>query len=178
MLRHSCGYKLANDGQDTRAIQHYLGHRSIASTVRYTKLAPDRFKGSGRIEIAHRAPSDQGVHRGRAAMSQHRLFYFMELKEPKAACGLFPSLSWCCYRVEWRPGQKFHDAYRDVGDGVIEVRQDRFVLAADPGGVEYDAGQTDALMAARFKKRSAEAAQDTSRAAISSLSGLICGFPS
>ena len=44
MLRHSCGYKLANDGQDTRAIQHYLGHRSIASTVRYTSLAPDRFK--------------------------------------------------------------------------------------------------------------------------------------
>jgi integrase len=45
MLRHSCGYKLANDGQDTRAIQQYLGHRSIASTVRYTALAPDRFKG-------------------------------------------------------------------------------------------------------------------------------------
>jgi site-specific recombinase XerD len=45
VLRHSCGYKLANDGQDTRAIQHYLGHRSIASTVRYTKLAPDRFRG-------------------------------------------------------------------------------------------------------------------------------------
>jgi integrase len=44
MLRHSCGYKLANDGQDTRATQHYLGHRSIASTVRYTALAPDRFK--------------------------------------------------------------------------------------------------------------------------------------
>jgi integrase len=43
-LRHSTGYKLANDGQDTRAIQHYLGHRSIASTVRYTALAPDRFK--------------------------------------------------------------------------------------------------------------------------------------
>jgi site-specific recombinase XerD len=40
-----CGYKLANDGQDTRAIQHFLGHRSIASTVRYTALAPDRFKG-------------------------------------------------------------------------------------------------------------------------------------
>ena len=45
MLRHSCGYKLANDGQDTRAIQHYLGHQSIASTVRYTALAPERFKG-------------------------------------------------------------------------------------------------------------------------------------
>ena len=39
-----CGYKLANDGHDTRAIQDYLGHRSIASTVRYTALAPDRFK--------------------------------------------------------------------------------------------------------------------------------------
>jgi hypothetical protein len=37
VLRHSCGYKLANDGQDTQAIQHYLGHRSIASTVRYTR---------------------------------------------------------------------------------------------------------------------------------------------
>jgi type 1 fimbriae regulatory protein FimB/type 1 fimbriae regulatory protein FimE len=45
VLRHSCGYKLANDGHDTRAIQHYLGHKSINSTVRYTALAPDRFKG-------------------------------------------------------------------------------------------------------------------------------------
>jgi site-specific recombinase XerD len=44
VLRHSCGYKLANDGRDTRSIQHYLGHRSIASTVRYTALAPDRLK--------------------------------------------------------------------------------------------------------------------------------------
>jgi integrase len=44
MLRHSCGYKLANDGHDTRAIQGYLGHRSIMSTQRYTALAPDRFK--------------------------------------------------------------------------------------------------------------------------------------
>jgi type 1 fimbriae regulatory protein FimB/type 1 fimbriae regulatory protein FimE len=45
MLRHACGYKLANDGHDTRAIQHYLGHRNIQHTVRYTELAPDRFKG-------------------------------------------------------------------------------------------------------------------------------------
>ena len=44
MLRHACGYKLANDGQDTRAIQHYLGHRNIMHTVRYTELASDRFK--------------------------------------------------------------------------------------------------------------------------------------
>jgi type 1 fimbriae regulatory protein FimB/type 1 fimbriae regulatory protein FimE len=45
MLRHACGYKLANDGRDTRAIQQYLGHRNITHTVRYTELAPDRFKG-------------------------------------------------------------------------------------------------------------------------------------
>ena len=44
MLRHGCGYKLANDGHDTRAIQHYLGHRNIMHTVRYTELASDRFK--------------------------------------------------------------------------------------------------------------------------------------
>jgi len=44
MLRHSTGYKLANDGHDTRAIQHYLGHRNIQHTVRYTELAADRFK--------------------------------------------------------------------------------------------------------------------------------------
>ena len=74
--------------------------------------------------------------RGRATMSRHRLFYFMELKEPRAACGLFPSLSWCCYRVEWRPGQKFQDTFLDVGDCVTEVWQDKFVLATDPGGIE------------------------------------------
>lgn len=43
MLRHACGYKLANDGHDTRAIQHYLGHRNITHTTRYTELAADRF---------------------------------------------------------------------------------------------------------------------------------------
>jgi len=44
MLRHACGFKLANDGHDTRAIQAYLGHRNIQNTTRYTALAPDRFK--------------------------------------------------------------------------------------------------------------------------------------
>lgn len=39
MLRHSTGYKLANDGQDTRSLAHYLGHRNLQSTV----LAQDRF---------------------------------------------------------------------------------------------------------------------------------------
>jgi len=44
MLRHACGYALANAGHDTRAIQAYLGHRNIQHSVRYTELAPDRFK--------------------------------------------------------------------------------------------------------------------------------------
>jgi len=44
MLRHACGYKLAQEGQDTRAIQHYLGHKNIQHTVRYTQLSADRFK--------------------------------------------------------------------------------------------------------------------------------------
>jgi type 1 fimbriae regulatory protein FimB/type 1 fimbriae regulatory protein FimE len=44
MLRHSCGYALANAGHDTRRIQSWMGHKSIQNTVRYTELAPDRFK--------------------------------------------------------------------------------------------------------------------------------------
>jgi site-specific recombinase XerD len=44
MLRHACGYKLANDGVDTRSLQSYLGHKNIQHTVRYTELSPDRFK--------------------------------------------------------------------------------------------------------------------------------------
>ena len=43
MLRHSCGYALINKGVDVRTIQGYLGHRSISSTVRYTKLDSKRF---------------------------------------------------------------------------------------------------------------------------------------
>jgi integrase len=44
MLRHACGYALANMGHDTRALQAYLGHRNIQHTVRYTELSTTRFK--------------------------------------------------------------------------------------------------------------------------------------
>jgi len=44
MLRHACGYALANKGIDTRALQAWLGHESIQHTVRYTELSPTRFK--------------------------------------------------------------------------------------------------------------------------------------
>ncbi len=45
MLRHACGYALANRGMDTRSLQAYLGHASIMHTVRYTEMSPTRFKG-------------------------------------------------------------------------------------------------------------------------------------
>ncbi len=43
MLRHACGFKLANEGHDTRSLQHYLGHKNIQHTVRYTELTSKRF---------------------------------------------------------------------------------------------------------------------------------------
>ena len=43
MLRHACGYKLANDGHDTRSIQLYLGHKNIQHTVQYTELSAECF---------------------------------------------------------------------------------------------------------------------------------------
>ena len=45
MLRHSTGYAMVNSGNDIRIIQEYLGHKAISSTVRYTKLNKNRFKG-------------------------------------------------------------------------------------------------------------------------------------
>ncbi len=50
MPRHSCGYKLANDGHNIRAIQHYLGHKNIQHAVSYTELSAERFKGFGGID--------------------------------------------------------------------------------------------------------------------------------
>ena len=44
MLRHACGFALAPKGHDTRALRAYLGHKNIQHTVRYTELAPTRFK--------------------------------------------------------------------------------------------------------------------------------------
>jgi type 1 fimbriae regulatory protein FimB len=44
MLRHACGFALADQGADTRLIQDYLGHRNIQHTVRYTATNPARFQ--------------------------------------------------------------------------------------------------------------------------------------
>jgi site-specific recombinase XerD len=52
MLRHACGFALANKGHDTRSLQAYLGHKNIQHTVRYTELP--RFQGCITAEIARR----------------------------------------------------------------------------------------------------------------------------
>jgi type 1 fimbriae regulatory protein FimB len=44
MLRHACGFALADQGADTRLIQDDLGHRNIQHTVRYTATNPARFE--------------------------------------------------------------------------------------------------------------------------------------
>ena len=44
MLRHGCGYALANRGYDLRLIQDYLGHRDPKHTTRYTRTAASRFE--------------------------------------------------------------------------------------------------------------------------------------
>jgi hypothetical protein len=75
MLRHSCGYALANAGHDTRAIQAWMGHKNIQHTVRYAELAPERFKdfwrwvwwkSTRRITFSENGPSTQCAITGAA----------------------------------------------------------------------------------------------------------------
>jgi type 1 fimbriae regulatory protein FimB/type 1 fimbriae regulatory protein FimE len=75
MLRHACGFKLANEGHDTRAIQLYLGHRNIQHTVRYTELAADRFSVSGTIRRASVSTCVTIRGRGEAFVLQVRPAY-------------------------------------------------------------------------------------------------------
>jgi site-specific recombinase XerD len=57
MLRHACGFALADQGADTRLIQDYLGHRNIQHTVRYT--------------ATHQPPTRHGL-RSYGVNSQHQ----------------------------------------------------------------------------------------------------------
>ena len=50
MLRHACGYALANRGHDTRALQAYLGHKEHPAHGLYTERSPTRFKKFWREE--------------------------------------------------------------------------------------------------------------------------------
>jgi site-specific recombinase XerD len=42
MLRHACGFFLAEQGTDTRLIQDYLGHKDIKNTVICTETSQRR----------------------------------------------------------------------------------------------------------------------------------------
>ena len=65
MLRHACGYKLANDGHDTRAIQAYLRHRNIQNTTRYTAWRRSGLRNFFAIDC----PSDH-VHSRKTPMAK------------------------------------------------------------------------------------------------------------
>ena len=45
LLRHGTGFKLVNDGVDTRTLAAYLGHRQLNNTRRYTQMCATRFDG-------------------------------------------------------------------------------------------------------------------------------------
>ena len=76
MLRHACGFKLANDGVDTRALQHYLGHKSIQHTCAIQNCRPTGSRTSGGTdggrgrEIAAGLPPAAEMFEG----GQHRRF--------------------------------------------------------------------------------------------------------
>ena len=65
MLRHACGYKLANDGHDTRALQHYLGHKNIQVPSVTPSSHPTGSATSGAIRLA---PDPGSAHLKRAWM--------------------------------------------------------------------------------------------------------------
>jgi type 1 fimbriae regulatory protein FimB/type 1 fimbriae regulatory protein FimE len=54
MLRHACGYKIANESHDTRALQLYLGHKDIRHTGRYSELSSTAHTRTSRRIAAHR----------------------------------------------------------------------------------------------------------------------------
>lgn len=58
MLRHACGFALADNGVDTRLLQDYLGHRNIQHTVRYTASNAARFKGVWKKSLVKTVPSE------------------------------------------------------------------------------------------------------------------------
>jgi hypothetical protein len=73
MLRHGCGYALANKGPDTRAILGWLGHLSITKTAVYTALAPNRFKDFWVSQLGRSFSDLRLGHRGRESFARLRL---------------------------------------------------------------------------------------------------------
>jgi hypothetical protein len=100
MLRHACGYQLANDGQDARAIQH---------TVRYTDLSAHRFKESWKamLRYAFHASSQDGIFGGLGLQPQEALAPFRSRSPLMPVMGQLAALarppraarSWAAHRA-------------------------------------------------------------------------------
>ena len=65
MLRHSCGYYLANAGYDMRLIQDYLGHRDPKHTAHYTRVAGPPLRGPVEAAKAAARADVPATRRGR-----------------------------------------------------------------------------------------------------------------
>lgn len=78
MLRHACGFALADRGVDTRLIQDYLGHRNIRHTVRYTASNAERFRGvwgrGRRKKTLHLGPNCKAVYMNFRKCPVHNMF--------------------------------------------------------------------------------------------------------
>ena len=85
MLRHSTGYNLANDDHVTRSLAHYLGHRNLESTARYTALARDRFAKFWRTKTRRPIPLWRQV--GIPRWQQVRGFFFGFYRDQLARWG-------------------------------------------------------------------------------------------
>ena len=96
MLRHGCGYALANAGHDTRAIQDWLGHRSNSAHGQVYRVVADALQGflaqlnraapSGRCPARHRVSRvfRKGPH-PMSAIGKSRHFsrhFWMSLNDP------------------------------------------------------------------------------------------------
>src|SRR5262249_19017288 len=108
MLRHGCGFKLANDGHATRSLQHYLGHKNIHHTVRYTDISPDRCRDFWRYLSERATPLARLPARGRTAgprddkqrVEQCSFLEFDVMRAREPVCG-------CAERVQNDPDYIF-----------------------------------------------------------------------
>ena len=85
MLRHACGFALANAGKDTRALQAYLGHKNIQHTVRYTELSGHR---------RHLKCGERELRRGVRRFLYAATLCLALLPNPSPGCSAWSPMRW------------------------------------------------------------------------------------